>query len=169
MSECFCLGQTLSYECTTEGPISTVWQGTAFQCVGNRIVLRHSQFSAPQGTTGECNSNSVMITGRSLRVEGDCYTSQLNVTVGPSLNNQTVECAYSGGGTSLIGSSIIDISRGKSYKLFCIILKYPLALHDTYNIATLARYVDSELIIQSMIIITFCINRISSTWQCSAG
>ena len=114
MSECFCLGQTLSYECTTEGPISTVWQGTAFQCVGNKILLRHSQFTAPQGTTGECNSNSAMIIGRSLRVEGDCYTSQLNVTVGPSLNNQTVECAYSGGGTSLIGSSIIDISRGKS-------------------------------------------------------
>ena len=117
MSECFCLEQTLSYECTTEGPISTVWQGTAFQCVGNKIVLRHSQFTAPQGTTGECDSNSIMIIGRSLRVEGDCYTSQLNVTVGPSLNNQTVECAYSGGGTSLIGSSIIDISRGKSYKL----------------------------------------------------
>jgi hypothetical protein len=58
-----------------------------------------------------------MITGRSLRVEGDCYTSQLNVTVGPSLNNQTVECAYSGGGTSLIGSSIIDISRGKNQKI----------------------------------------------------
>lgn len=116
ISECFCLGQTLSYECTTEGPISTVWQGTAFQCVGNRIVLRHSQFTAPQGTTGECNNGLIMITGRSLRVDsdsGDCYTSQLNITVISSLSNHTVECAYSGGGTSVIGSSTIDISRGK--------------------------------------------------------
>ena len=114
MSECFCHGQTLSYECTTEGPISTVWQGTAFQCVGSRIVLRHSQFTVQQGTSGECNSDSTMIRGHSLRVEGDCYTSQLNVTVSPSLDNQTIECAYSGGGIAVIGSSIIDISRGKN-------------------------------------------------------
>ena len=113
MSECFCLGQTLSYECTTEGPISTVWQGTTFQCVGNRIVLRHSQFTAPQGTTGECNNGLITIAGRSLRVEGNCYTSQLNVTVSFGLNNHTVECAYSGGGTSVVGLGIIDISRGK--------------------------------------------------------
>ena len=113
-SDCFCLGQTLSYECTTEGPISTVWQGTAFQCVGNRIVLRHSQFTAsPQGTAGECSDGLNTITGRSLRVSGDCHTSQLNVTLSSSLNSQTIECAYSGGGTSLIGSSIIDISKGK--------------------------------------------------------
>ena len=82
------------------------------------FVLRHSQFTAPQGTTGECNSGLITITGRSLRVEGDCYTSQLNVTVGPSLNNQTIECAYSGGGASVIGSSIIDISRGKLHSTF---------------------------------------------------
>ena len=113
MSDCFCLGQTLSYECTTEGPISTLWQGTAFQCVGNRIVLRHSQFTAPQGATGECDDGLISIRGHSLRVSGDCYTSQLNITVSSSLNNQTVECAYSGGETSIVGSSIIDISRGK--------------------------------------------------------
>ena len=113
MSECFCLGQTLSYECTTEGPISTVWQGSAFQCVGNRIVLRHSQFTSLEGATGECNSGLVMIAGHSLRVEGDCYTSQLNITVSSSLNSQTVECAYSGGETSVVGSSTIDIMRGK--------------------------------------------------------
>ena len=58
-----------------------------------------------------------MITAHSLRVEGDCYTSQLNVTISPNLDNQTVECAYSGGGTSVIGSSIIDISKGKKFTL----------------------------------------------------
>ena len=114
MSECFCRGQTLSYECTTEGPISTVWQGTAFQCAGNRIILRHSQFTAPQGATGECNNELILITGRSLRVNGDCHTSQLNITISSSsVNSWTVECAYSGGEISLVGTSIIDTSRGE--------------------------------------------------------
>jgi hypothetical protein len=90
-----------------------------------------------------------MITGRSLSVEGNCYTSQLNVTVGPSLNNQTVECTYSGGGMSIIGSSIIDISRGKNQKV---------VLHKFLGILSLLSY---YFLADNFSILIF--NRLSST------
>ena len=83
--------------------------------------LRHSQFTAPQGATGECNDDLISITGRSLRVNGDCDTSQLNVTISsPSVNSWTVECAYSGGETSIVGMSIIDTSRGKGWIIIIV-------------------------------------------------
>ena len=84
--------------------------GTAFLCIGNSIVLRHSKFTSLEGATGMCNGG--LITANSLRAEGDCYTSQLNVVISPSSNNQTVQCAYGGGETLIVGSSTIDITRG---------------------------------------------------------
>ena len=110
VSECACLGQTLTYQCTAQGQLSTVWHGSAFECTGNNIVLRHSQYNSA-GVRGECNNGQ--ITAQSLSVDRDCYTSQLNVTVSSNVNGQSVECAYSGGNT--IGSDTISVLSGMIY------------------------------------------------------
>ena len=111
-NDCICPGHQLSYECTTVGPVATVWQGSALsQCESSNILLRHSRFTSPQGATGTCNNGGV--TGRSLGVEGDRYTSQLNITVSFNLNSQTVQCAHDDGQTlTTVGSDTIVITTG---------------------------------------------------------
>ena len=106
MSECACLGETKSYQCTTQGATSTVWGGSAFNCISGSILLRHSQY--PDDASGVCNDGE--ITGRSLRVDDDCYTSQLDVTVTSSLNGQSVQCASNDG--QIIGTNNITITSG---------------------------------------------------------
>lgn len=59
--------------------------GTAFNCGANGILLRHDRF-ASRGIDGVCNSGAIV--GRSLGVENECYTSELNVTISPTLNNK---------------------------------------------------------------------------------
>ena len=108
-SECTCPGQQLSYECTTVGPVATVWLGSAFQCENNNILLRHSQFTSLQGVSGTCNNGA--IAGHSRRVEENCFTSQLNITVSSNMNGQTVQCAHNDGQTlSIIGTNEIAIT-----------------------------------------------------------
>ena len=76
------------------------------------ITLRHSQFESPQGTSDECNNGHII--GRSLDVEGNCYTSQLTVTVSASFNNKTVTCIHNSGiGMSIIGVSTLTVVQGK--------------------------------------------------------
>ena len=122
-SQCTCPGHTLILECTTVGPGITVWRGSAFNCTGNSILLRHSQFMSPQGVNGTCNNGTIV--GYSLRVITDnCFTSQLNVTVSPGLIGSTVQCTHNDGQMlNDIGLHRIDITIGKFllYKLFMII------------------------------------------------
>ena len=68
----------------------TQWNGTAFDCTNtlNEILLLHDNF--PDGANGRCNGGQ--ITGRSLSVDNNCYTSQLSVTTSAALNNKTIRC-----------------------------------------------------------------------------
>ena len=95
-TQCACPGDLLTYTCTVVGARTTLWGGTAFNCPSttNEIVLRHSQF-AVGGASGDCNNGAIV--GQSVGVEGNRFTSQLNVTVSTSLNNKTVQCAYDSG------------------------------------------------------------------------
>lgn len=70
---------------------NTQWGGTAFNCPeeSNEIILSHT-FYATEGTHGECNHGA--ISGHSLGVIGNCYTSQLNVTVQKATS--TVQCIH---------------------------------------------------------------------------
>ena len=55
-----------------------MWQGAGvFDCPNhsNEIVLRHINFGS--SVMGECNAGAII--GQSLRVVGNCYTSQLLV------------------------------------------------------------------------------------------
>lgn len=124
---CACLGDSLTYRCTTVGTGSTIWRGTVFQCTERSITLRHSQYSVPGGVSRECNSN---ITARSIGVTNNCYTSQLNVIVSRDLANRSVTCAYDfGTGFETIAISTLKVVEGKYrllhyefYVIKCIII-----------------------------------------------
>ena len=102
MSGCVCPGDISTYECVTMGAGLTIWTGTAFNCSSssNEILLFHSRFSSTKGTYGSCNDGSIV--GRSLFVEGNNYTSLLNVTVTPNIAGKTVECFYDDGRTATL-------------------------------------------------------------------
>ena len=73
-------GYKLTYECTVVGKEfgNTLWRGSAFDCRGNEITLRHCLFRSESGTAGDCNDGSIV--AQSLREQDGCYTSRLNVT-----------------------------------------------------------------------------------------
>ena len=105
---------TLMYECTTVGPVSTTWRGTAFACQGsgNRILLRHTQFALPGGTSDSCNSGNIV--GSSYMVDNQCYTSRLNVTYNPALSGETIVCVHNNGAseTEIGRSTIPQVTTG---------------------------------------------------------
>ena len=112
--QCACSDEELRFTCTTvvDGVGATIWTGTAFSCDGNEILLRHSNFNRPGGTSGECNGDA-SISARSVRVEGNCYTSELSVTPNAGLNNRTVLCvSNSNDGMPTIGTATISLTTG---------------------------------------------------------
>ena len=111
---CICPGYVLTYQCSVVGGGTTVWQGTAFQCPGlsSHILLRHSKFNASEKTYGECNNGAIVASV--IGVVDNHYTSQLNVTLSPEMNNRTVECVYDNGIGTIVGSAILAFKTGKS-------------------------------------------------------
>ena len=87
-------GEILTYECTIVGALFTVWTGSALDCPTNYsfIVLNHNHF-LNNGTSGSRNNGSIV--ARSLSVEGNNYTLQLNVTVTPDIAGKNIQCAHS--------------------------------------------------------------------------
>ena len=69
------------------------------------IVLPHSQFT--QGTYGACNGGA--LTGSSLRVENNRYTSQLNITISRELDEQNIECVHDSGTLLTVGMSKVKL------------------------------------------------------------
>ena len=76
-------------------------------------MLRHTQF-ASGGAVGTCNNGA--INARSVSVENtNCFTSQLNVTLSPSLNGRTVECAHDDTSTTtVIGTTTVTVNATSS-------------------------------------------------------
>ena len=92
-SQCTSSGYTLIYECTIVGGSggATVWTGSALNCRSNEIILFHRRFTDSGGETiGSCNNGAIK--GRSLSVEGNLYTSQLNVNITPDIAGKTIIC-----------------------------------------------------------------------------
>lgn len=113
-ANCACQDDVLVYQCRVVGPGSTKWNGTAFSCNDNEIILRHSLYGGPGGTSGECNNGAIV--GRSLEVAGNRYTSQLSVSVGDEVSsNTTVRCVYNGNTAQVIGTSTLKIVSGILY------------------------------------------------------
>jgi hypothetical protein len=90
---------------------STLWEGSALDCT---IFLRHNRFDQSGGVDGACNNGDII--GRSLRVEDNCYTSQLSVTVSHTLNNKTIACILSSDdGLINIGNSTLKVIQGQHF------------------------------------------------------
>ena len=110
-----CPGDVLTTKCTNIGGGATVWLGTAFQCDSNcnEIILWHSQFNGSYNNIASCNNGAIV--ARALGVVNNSYSSQLNVTVSPELNNTTVECVHSYNLTEVVVRSIqiIVLATGK--------------------------------------------------------
>ena len=74
-------GDTVVYQCTvtdiTMGGLSTIWQGSAFNCSGsgNMILLIHSQYG--MSVTQGCRNGALV--GEGVRNNSNDYTSQLSV------------------------------------------------------------------------------------------
>jgi hypothetical protein len=95
VNECVCPGDKLTYRCIVQGSANgaTIWNGTAFSgCPQDEILLRHGDFISTGGLTGTCNNGAIV--GQSLGVQGNNYTSQLNVTITPETIGKTITCAY---------------------------------------------------------------------------
>ena len=72
---------------------STIWNGRAFDCplINNEIILFHSHFSSSE-IHGSCNNGTIV--ARSFHVEGNNYTSQLNVIVTPDIAGTMIKCFH---------------------------------------------------------------------------
>ena len=93
ISGCVRPGDILTYKCTVTGRSggATIWTGNAFNCRYNEIALLHRHFSTNEAY-GTCNNGAIVASG--LSVDGNNYTSQLNVTVTPDTAGKTIECLY---------------------------------------------------------------------------
>ena len=94
-SEYACPGDLLTYECIATGGSNTgatIWTGTAFNCPSseNEITLLHVYINRTYMYT--CNDGTIV--ARMLSVEGNSYTSQLNITVTPATAGKTIECIH---------------------------------------------------------------------------
>ena len=107
---CTCIGQIQTYECNIIGEGTTVWQGTAFNCPGNAIRLRHIDFGT-EAAAGDCNNRAIV--GRGYRRMNNTYISQLNITVDSGLNGRSVECAYASGSNLFsVATETITLTTG---------------------------------------------------------
>ena len=89
----------------------TTWRGDSevFVCSSMEINLLHHRFTTQKD---ECNNGSVHVVGKGLKVEGNQYTSQLNVTLKENMIGKTIECYYEGVGQTLVDSVTIN-TKGK--------------------------------------------------------
>jgi hypothetical protein len=79
------------------------------ECTNTEFTLFHSLFS--QGTAVTCNGGSIV--GRSVGVEGNCYTSQLEIFVSANIIGTTIFCVYDNGlpmGETDIGNRTITLT-----------------------------------------------------------
>lgn len=95
------------FECTISGKFgATVWSGNAIEC--HEITFLHLRRFL--GTRGCSNGGT---SARGIRIDENCYTSILNLTVYPDTAGKSVECIYNNGtDTSLIGNSSVTLTSG---------------------------------------------------------
>lgn len=104
-----CPGDILTFECTTVGPGTTVWNGSAFNCdQGNEINLRHSQLL---DNRMECNGGAIF--GNIVHHDNNCFVSQLNITASITISG-TVSCFHDNTRSiNHIGTGLVNISAGR--------------------------------------------------------
>ena len=89
-----CPGDILTFECTVEGGIATVWKGTVFNlCEDQDISFRHSRLNDINETQKliDCN-NVTTVVAMIIRSHNLTYTSEFSFTANCGLDGLTVEC-----------------------------------------------------------------------------
>ena len=112
-NDCICSGDRIVYECSLSGPGSTVWSGTLFRCPAqqNEIFFLHSRFD---GLTKYCNITNRSLAAHAVKRENNCFTSLLNFSADPSMNNSTAMCIHDNEMDSItIASQTLIVITGK--------------------------------------------------------
>ena len=121
-NSCVCSGGdsslfTYIFECTTIGSGVTVWDGSAIQCEHGTIHLSHTLYNETEKPLRTCNDGDVI--AQAIGVDGNSYTSQLNVSVAANslsmFSNKIVKCSqdHSDTETTIIGSVKLNITKSK--------------------------------------------------------
>ena len=99
LNDCTCVGYTQTFQCTVFGGGVTIWNSTFFFYCSYRgptteISLRHSQYDDVNSPPyAECNQGAVV--AKSVgSFDNQYYTSQLVVTIGEEMINETIECSH---------------------------------------------------------------------------
>ena len=93
-----------------------MWEGTAFDCPSREILLTNRDFGTPTAF-GVCNDGRIF--GRGLSIDGDRYTSELNVTFQTMLESRTVVCSVDNGTHSTeVGRDVLRASTSKFTTLY---------------------------------------------------
>ena len=88
---CIPEGRTVSYQCTVQGGVVTVWIGSAINCshtMPPRIVLEHHLFKA-NGVHSSCGLMAMSVSVNEITKE---YTSRLIFTADTDLHAKTINC-----------------------------------------------------------------------------
>ena len=112
-----CYGDTLTFNCSVNGGVSTVWKGSAFECMStnNEIVLLHSRSN--DSVNGTCDEGNVTAYAELevLYSNSDKYFSQINVTATfPfTVSMFTIICFHDNGTIAKVVSKwTVSISNG---------------------------------------------------------
>ncbi len=113
-NDCACPGNNLIFECTVIGGAggATQWKGDALDLhsCSVPVFLHHRDFITGTTQPMVCNGGAIVI--RSLRVESNRYTSQMNISFSSTLINRTVDCAYDNGTLAVeVGSISIGTTK----------------------------------------------------------
>ena len=110
VTDCVCLEEMETYECTVCGGAVTVWGGSGFQCSTGEILVDHRDFFS----TGECNNGRIV--ARGISMDNGCYTSQLNLVFDVGLQGSTVICSVDNGTFSReVGTDTVRATTGIQY------------------------------------------------------
>ena len=118
ITQCLCPQHNVTFECTVTGGIFTVWNGNAFQCINQEIILRNSDFGSNSPPTGICMHNDGQIFGEGISQENNSFTSRLSLNFTEGMVGRTVNCIVDGASTSTIGSSVLEFSTSKLVILY---------------------------------------------------
>ena len=113
LTTCVCPGYTKAFfECTVAGTTSgsTVWEGSAFHCANNGDEINILHKTGFMSREMKCNDG--IIVGRGLRVQDNCFTSQLIINITSDMIGESIECIYDDalGNETIIGSLTIAIT-----------------------------------------------------------
>ena len=91
---------------------ATIWKGSVIDCpeIDNEIFLSHS---LREFTKINMSCNDRPITAYGIGIEDNRYISRLDIgNLNRSMINESVQCTYSNGTSTVVGTDYIEITTG---------------------------------------------------------